>query len=57
MYDLLLKTCAVEGAVEVRLLHPSAHRPAVTRLLDLTKIEEAKAVILYDVEESKTYMA
>lgn len=57
MEELKLKTCDVQGPVEVRLLQAGESMPAVTSLLDMGKIDEAKRSIPYDVDESGVYVA
>ncbi|KAE8990097.1 hypothetical protein PR002_g21252 [Phytophthora rubi] len=57
MDELKLKTCDVQGPVEVRLLQAGESMPAVTSLLDMGKIDEDKRSIPYDVDESRVYVA
>ncbi|KAE8992672.1 hypothetical protein PR003_g21738 [Phytophthora rubi] len=56
MDDFSLKIGDVRGPAEIRLLQPCQAGPEVTRMLPLETIEEAKASIPYDIEDSRTYL-
>ncbi|KAG3202577.1 hypothetical protein PC128_g3091 [Phytophthora cactorum] len=57
MKERKLKTCEALRLVQIRLMQPGAPAPDVTRLLDMRRIQEAKASFPYDVDEPGTYVA
>ncbi|KAG6951367.1 hypothetical protein JG687_00013658, partial [Phytophthora cactorum] len=57
MEDLDLELYDVQSYVEICLLKPGQPVPDVTRLLDISKIEEVKAAFPFGEEEPGMYMA